>query len=107
MMPKAESKRAAPVIRSPTSGRSARSLRLNRAEPTSIRKPSVPRSSQNFRMRSNSLGTSGCHQFRSGCSGAKRCRYHCLPFGSGDQAGPPNDEVQLLGGAPSALGSAK
>ena len=43
---------------------------------TSMRKPSTPRSSQNRMIRSNSAGTAGSVQFRSGCSGANRCRYH-------------------------------
>ncbi len=51
---------------------------------TSIRKPSTPRSSQNRRMSSNSARTSGCSQFRSGCSGANMCRYQgpALPSAS-------------------------
>ena len=65
---------------------------------TSTRKPSTPRSSQNRRMRSNSAGTAGLVQFRSGCSGANRCRYHC-PSGTRCQAGPPNCDGQLFGGS--------
>ena len=44
---------------------------------TSTRKPSTPRSAQNRRVRTKSSRTSGLSQLRSGCSTAKRCRYHC------------------------------
>jgi hypothetical protein len=45
--------------------------------------------------------TSGFVKSRSGCSGAKLCRYHG-PSGTRDHAGPPNTEGQLFGGcAPS------
>ena len=62
---------------------------------TSMRNPSTPRSSQNRRIRSNSAGTSGLVQSRSGCSGANRCRYHS-PSGTRVQAGPPNDRRPVV-----------
>ncbi len=64
------------------SGESGSSGCLNRPAATSIRKPSTPRSSQNRSTFSNSTGTSGLRQFRSGCSGVNMCRYHwpgCRP----------------------------
>ncbi|MGW0576650.1 hypothetical protein ACWD25_11915 [Streptomyces sp. NPDC002920] len=43
---------------------------------TSMRKPSTPRSNQKRRIEANSARTSWLSQLRSGCSGAKRWRYH-------------------------------
>ena len=40
----------------------------------------------------------GSSQFRSGCSGANRCRYHS-PSGTRCHAGPPNTDGQLFGGS--------
>src|ERR1700688_5281278 len=106
-MVNAGSGRSVPVNRSRTMGLSARSGRLKRADATSMRNPSAPRSSQKAMMRSNSERTSGFHQLRSGCSGAKRWRYHLPLAESSVQAGPPNADVQLFGGEPSAFGSAQ
>ena len=64
---------------------------------TSTRKPSTPRSAQNRSVRTKSARTSGCAQFRSGCSTAKWWRYHC-PSATRSQAGPPNIETQSVGG---------
>ena len=41
-----------------------------------MRTPATPRSNQKRSTSSCSAQTSGCVQFRSGCSGANRCRYH-------------------------------
>src|SRR4029077_21108186 len=87
-----------PVIGFLIIGWSARSLRLNSAEATSTRKPSTPRSGQNLTILANSAGTFGFHQFRSGCSGAKRWRYSWPLRPSFAQADPPNTDCQLLGG---------
>ena len=46
---------------------------------------------------SKSAATAGSRQFRSGCSGANRCRYQ-RPSGVRYQAGPPNSDRQLFGG---------
>src|ERR1700726_4254146 len=89
-----------PVTGSLIIGRSAISLRLNRADATSMRYPSAPLSSQNSRILSNSLGTAGFHQLRSGCSGANRWRYHCPLRWSLVQAEPLNADSQLFGGDP-------
>ena len=67
------------------SGPSARAARLasgsvrSLARPwaTSTRKPSTPRSDQNRSVVRKSSRTSRLSQFRSGCSAANRCRYHC------------------------------
>ena len=58
------------AISSPSSG----SLTSSAAE--SMRTPATPRSNQKRRTSSCSAQTSGCVQLRSGCSGAKRWRYH-------------------------------
>ena len=69
---------------------------------TSMRNPSTPRSSQKRRIESNSARTSSFVQSRSGCSGAKRCRYHWPGRPSASvtrvHAGPPNTLCQSLGG---------
>ena len=46
---------------------------------------------------SKSATTSGSRQFRSGCCGACRCRYHS-PSAAAVQAGPPNADCQSFGG---------
>src|ERR1700716_3867719 len=107
MITKAESCLGSPVRGSLIIGRSARSFRLKSAEATSIRNPSAPRSNQNLRIFSNSSGTFGFHQFRSGCSGAKRWRYHWPLLSSFVQAGPLNADSQLFGGEPYGFESAK
>lgn len=63
-----------------------------------MRKPSTPRSNQNRSTSRNSWCTTGFSQFRSGCSGAYRCRYHS-PSGTRLQAEPPNRDCQSLGGS--------
>ncbi|SIM48153.1 Uncharacterised protein [Mycobacteroides abscessus subsp. abscessus] len=63
-----------------------------------MRKPSTPRSDQKRRVVRKSARTSGLSQFRSGCSGAKLCRYHC-PSSTRVQAGPPKIEIQSAGGS--------
>ena len=47
-------------------------------------------------MSSNSSTTSGFSQLKSGCSGAKRWRYHS-PSGTRVHAGPPKVESQSVG----------
>src|SRR3954453_9158200 len=71
---------------------------LNKLYATSTRKPLTPRSSQKRRVFSKSAATAGSRQFRSGCSGANRRRYH-RPSGVRDHAGPPNKDRQLFGGS--------
>ena len=66
---------------------------------TSIRKPSTPRSSQKRSVSCIAATTSGFAQFRSGCSGRKRWRYHCPVASSQVQAGPFGKAArQLFGG---------
>jgi|GEM_PF-6446031 hypothetical protein len=65
---------------------------------TSTRNPSTPRSDQNRNVVRKSSLTSRFSQFRSGCSAANRCRYHC-PSGTWAQAGPPKPETQSDGGS--------
>ena len=62
-----------------------------------MRRPSSPKSSQKRRMSSKSARTRSSSQLRSGCSGAKRRRYH-WPSATRDQAGPPNALGQSFGG---------
>ena len=71
---------------------------LTRPWATSTRKPSTPRSSQKRRIERNSSWTAGWSQLKSGCSGAKRWRYHS-PSGTRVQAGPPKRDSQSLGGS--------
>jgi len=75
---------------------------LIRALATSTRKPSTPRSSQNFSTSSNSARTCGFSQLRSGCLAANRWRYHWPPVPSAAltrvHATPPKTQSQLLGG---------
>src|SRR5882757_6106132 len=65
---------------------------------TSIRNPATPRSNQNRNISSNSVRTSGFSQFRSGCSGANKCKYQS-PSGRRFQAEPPNADGQSVGGS--------
>ncbi len=63
-----------------------------------MRTPATPRSNQKRSTSSCSRRTSGWAQFRSGCSGVNRWRYHS-PSGTRVQVRPENCEGQLLGGS--------
>src|SRR5690606_36365368 len=73
----------------------------------SRRKPSTPRSSQNFTSVSTCSWTSGLWYFGSGWLVRKLCWYYCLRRLSQAEAERPNTDSQLLGGVPSGLGSAQ
>ena len=64
----------------------------------SIRTPATPRSNQKRSTSSCSRRTAGWDQLRSGCSGAKRWRYHS-PSSTRVQGEPPNSRRQSLGGS--------
>ena len=69
----------------------------------SIRTPATPRSNQKRSTSSCSSRTSSFSQLRSGCSGAKRCRYHSAGVPSSScvcvQALPPKMDDQSFGGS--------
>ena len=95
-------------------GSSGRAGSLPMAWITSMRNPSTPRSSQNRRMSCMAASTSGFAQFRSGCSGRNRWRYHWPAAGSSVHAGASRNGRASCSGArrravppdvPVALGS--
>ncbi len=86
------------VARMSSMSRSGSARSLARPWATLTRKPATPRSDQKRSVVRKSVRTSGWSQFRSGCSGANRRRYHC-PSGSRVHAGPPKQETQSVGGS--------
>ena len=74
---------------------------------TSMRKPSTPRSDQNRSVRTKSSRTSGLSQLRSGCSTAKKCRYHWpsrdpLPRRAAEERLPVGRRLRAVRAAPVA-----
>ena len=91
----------APGANSPSASGNAGSLTGMVAE--SIRTPATPRSNQNRSTSVCSRRTSGWFQFRSGCCGANRCRYHSPGVPSGFvvrvQVPPEKLDTQSVGGS--------